>query len=162
VVKALTEWAQRAKLVCGGRLMRPETLHLTLAFLGDTPVSALPSLVQLMHDRPLSSALMVFNRYGAFKRQGIIWAGPQPDSAAVASLGAVYEKLWEALRHVVPVTQRVSTFCPHITLLRGASCRHLPDPPPPVAWKYNRYVLVASQPAAGEARYRILAASPLL
>ena len=35
---SLAGWAQQARLTCGGRAMRTETLHLTLAFLG--PVDA--------------------------------------------------------------------------------------------------------------------------
>src|SRR5690606_7323542 len=33
----LSGWAQDAHAMCGGRIMRPDTLHLTLAFLGMVP-----------------------------------------------------------------------------------------------------------------------------
>jgi 2'-5' RNA ligase len=157
VAQALQAWVERASADCGGRPMRAETLHLTLAFLGDTPVSALPSLIELTRSQRLQSDVLMLNRYGAFMRQGILWAGPDPDAPAVARLGVVHHALWRALHNVLKGMQPTQRFRPHVTLLREAQCRHLPVLPPPISWHYDRYVLVASEPGAGKARYRLLA-----
>src|SRR3546814_18632611 len=39
-------WAHDAHALCGGRVMRPETLHVTLAFLGSTPAARVAELVR--------------------------------------------------------------------------------------------------------------------
>src|SRR3546814_5839130 len=39
-------WAHDAHALCGGRVMRPETLQVTLAFLGSTPAARVAELVR--------------------------------------------------------------------------------------------------------------------
>ena len=47
--QALMDWVRRAHALYGGRMMRSDTLHLTLAFLGQTePERAQPAIV--LHD----------------------------------------------------------------------------------------------------------------
>jgi 2'-5' RNA ligase len=158
-VRALTQWAEQARAACGGRLMRPDTLHLTLGFLGDTPPELVPALVQETRARRIDAGLVTLSRFGAFPRPRIVWAGPdengQPDEG-VARLTAEHRQLWDWVRPLHPARPEAH-FRPHVTLLRNADTRELPEPPPaPIAWRYDRYVLVAST-QDGAARYRILA-----
>lgn len=44
VREGLAAWQPALKQLCGGREMRPDTLHLTLVFLGDIPCARLEAL----------------------------------------------------------------------------------------------------------------------
>ncbi|ANN65218.1 RNA 2',3'-cyclic phosphodiesterase [Bordetella bronchialis] len=162
-VRALGDWAERARAVCGGRIMRPDTLHLTLGFLGDTAPHLLPALAKETAARRIEPGTVILSRYGAFPRPRIVWAGPaddgegQPDEGT-ARLAAEHRGLWDWVRGLHPARPE-ARFRPHVTLLRNADTRVLPEQvPPAIAWRYDRYVLVASM-QDGSARYRIVAST---
>lgn len=162
-VRALNDWAARAHAACGGRIMRPDTLHLTLGFLGDTAPALLQPLVRETQARRIEPGTVVLSRYGAFPRPRIVWAGPageedgRPDEGG-ARLAAEHRRLWDWVRALHPARPEPH-FRPHVTLLRNADTRELPAAtPPPVPWRYDRYVLVASV-QNGSGRYRIVAST---
>ncbi|AOB33320.1 hypothetical protein AKI39_01720 [Bordetella sp. H567] len=162
-VRELGGWAARAHATCGGRIMRPDTLHLTLGFLGDTPADLLPALVRETQGRRIQPGTVILSRYGAFPRPRIVWAGPadaedgHPDEGA-AQLGAEHRQLWDWVRALHPARPEPH-FRPHVTLLRNADTRELPAPAPSrIEWRYERYVLVASM-QDGSGRYRIVAST---
>jgi 2'-5' RNA ligase len=165
-VRVLTQWADRAQAACGGRIMRPDTLHLTLGFLGETSPELVPPLVRETRARRIKPGIVTLSRFGAFPRPRIVWAGPagngQPD-AEQADEGTVrltdeHLELWDWVRSLHPARPEAH-FRPHVTLLRNADTREVPAPPhAPISWRYDRYVLVAST-QDGSARYRILAST---
>jgi 2'-5' RNA ligase len=162
-VDALNDWAKKAHAACGGRIMRPDTLHLTLGFLGETPRNLVQPLVQETRARHIEPGAVTLTRFGAFPRPRIVWAGPsapengQADDGA-ARLAAEHRQLWDWLRPLHPARPEPH-FQPHVTLLRNADTREVPaSAPPPITWRYDRYVLVASA-QDGTARYRILAST---
>jgi 2'-5' RNA ligase len=164
-VRALNDWAGDAHALCGGRIMRPDTLHLTLAFLGDTAPELLPPLAREVQARRIEPGMVTLSRYGAFPRPRIVWAGPadtgngNPDEGT-ARLTAEHQNLWNWVRPLHPARPEPH-FRPHVTLLRNADTRELPpQSPPPIAWRYDRYVLVAST-QNGAARYRIVASTKI-
>lgn len=162
-VRTLGAWATRAHATCGGRIMRPDTLHLTLGFLGDTPPDLLAPLIAETQSRHIEPGTVILSRYGAFPRPRIVWAGPadadngQADEGA-ARLEAEHRRLWDWVRGLHPARPEPH-FRPHVTLLRNADTRELPaHAPPAIAWRYDRYVLVASV-QNGSGRYRIVAST---
>ncbi|WP_240669402.1 RNA 2',3'-cyclic phosphodiesterase [Achromobacter spanius] len=74
---SLAEWAQAARPHCGGRIMRTETLHLTLAFLGPVEAQLADALAAATPERSVPPGELMLDRYGVFKRQRILWAGPR-------------------------------------------------------------------------------------
>src|SRR5690606_25550965 len=72
----LSGWAQEAHAVCGGRIMRPDTLHLTLAFLGMVPHARIARLVTLLERATLLGGTLRLDHYGCFRGPQIVWAGP--------------------------------------------------------------------------------------
>jgi 2'-5' RNA ligase len=179
-VQALTQWARQAHAACGGRVMRPDTLHLTLAFLGDTSPAVAQALAQATATQRIAPGIVTLSRFGAFARPGIVWTGPADgetnavddpgarrqdrddrddrDGAGAARLQAEYTRLWNWVGPLHPARPE-SRFRPHVTLLRNADTRLLPQPPAtPIVWRYDRYVLVAST-QDGASRYRIVAAT---
>ncbi|KRA01081.1 MAG: RNA 2',3'-cyclic phosphodiesterase [Achromobacter sp.] len=153
---SLAGWAEAAKLVTGGRAMRTETLHLTLAFLGPVDSALADELAAATPERRLAPGDVPLDRYGVFTRQRILWSGPAETPAA---LQQAHDDLWRWLSGygLTPPTQ---PFRPHVTLLRNITHAQPPDDPAePLAWRYDRMVLVASESLTGGSRYRIVAQS---
>lgn len=76
--------------VRGGRWLGPETWHLTLRFLGDTPVPEIPLIEEAVRSaartaRPFAAAL---GHAGAFERRSgrVAWIGLDSGAEAVAAL----------------------------------------------------------------------------
>ncbi|CAB3673567.1 2'-5' RNA ligase [Achromobacter piechaudii] len=158
---SLAQWAQVARPVCGGRVMRTETLHLTLAFLGPVDVQLADTLAAATPEHRLPQGQLALDHFGVFKRQRILWAGPRDTPAA---LQAAHDDLWQWLADY-GLAAPPQPFRPHVTLLRNIE--HAPptdglalaEAAEPLLWRYDRMVLVASESLTGGSRYRIVAQS---
>ncbi len=153
---SLAGWAEQARLTTGGRAMRTETLHLTLAFLGPVEAALADELAAATPEHRLAPGAAPLERYGVFSRQRILWAGPAETPPALQD---AHDALWQWLagHGLAPPTQ---PFRPHVTLLRNIVHPHPPEEaPPPLPWHYDRMVLVASESLTGGSRYRIVAQS---
>jgi 2'-5' RNA ligase len=151
---ALARYATAAHRLAGGRAMRAETLHLTLAFLGDTPVARLPELRAAADRVACKPFALVLDRAAWWKHNRIVWAGasvvPEPVAAMVAALR---EELTAAGFRFDP-----KPFVAHATLLRNAA-PHGPLPAfAPIEWRGDGFVLVRSTLATGVSRYGTVAA----
>ena len=176
-LRALTDWCAQAHAVWGGRVMRPDTLHLTLAFLGQVPADLVDPLIRLTVERPFTPGLLRLDRYGVFPRQGIVWAGPGDGAPALAEQVAGLWRDLAALGNLRPD----HPFRAHVTLLRNVAIKGdnaagkgdiapgesdktagkatpLPSAPPPLDWHYDRCVLVQSV-QDGQSRYEVKATS---
>jgi RNA 2',3'-cyclic 3'-phosphodiesterase len=142
----------------GGRPMARDTLHQTLAFIGDVPASRVANLEALaagLTDCP--AAAMSLDRLGYWRHNHIVWAAPSVPSAQLSLLA---ERLGLALERAgFPVEKR--PFQPHITLLRNV--HKLPDLPvlQGQEWPVDDFVLVASQLTPEGSQYRVLGRWPL-
>ncbi|CAM5206359.1 RNA 2',3'-cyclic phosphodiesterase OS=Castellaniella defragrans OX=75697 GN=HNR28_002155 PE=3 SV=1 [Castellaniella denitrificans] len=153
--ETLSGWARRAHAAFGGRVMRPETLHLTLAFLGTVPHDRVADLAALLDDAPLIGGPLRLDRYGRFRGPRIVWAGP---SAPAPWLAALHGWLWRALSRR-GFARPDEPFRPHVSLLRGARPDDLDalPAPEPLDWTPRRCVLAASAPRPEGSFYEILA-----
>ncbi|MCZ8408371.1 RNA 2',3'-cyclic phosphodiesterase [Achromobacter dolens] len=152
----LSTWATQARPHSHGRAMRTETLHMTLAFLGSVEKEIAEELIDATPYHRLQPGTVILDRYGVFARPRILWAGPAqtPDSLQASHDGLW---LWLSAFGFAPPTQ---PFRPHVTLLRNIERNDpLADAPPPVTWRYDRMVLVASESTEGGSRYRVVARS---
>ena len=139
-----------------GALTRAEKLHLTLAFLGQQPASALPALCQVLERVPARALTLQLDTRGYFTSQRIAWAGMQtvpPDLLALR--GALMQAL--AAGRFVPEFEE-DRFKPHVTLARKASATTTADFAP-IRWRATQMVLAESSTGNGE--YRIVAARQL-
>ncbi|MFG6158667.1 RNA 2',3'-cyclic phosphodiesterase [Halomonas sp. 1390] len=156
--RRLGELAEWAHAHCGGRRVPDESLHLTLAFLGEIPEAQAEALSTWVAGRDVPEGEWRPDAWGAFRRPGIVWVGSQTPDRALVSLQA---SLWHDLERQ-GITGRPSRFIPHVTLLRRA--RRLETAgltPPDLVWPYRQVALVRSFTDQYRARYQTLARSPL-
>lgn len=100
------------------RLPRPEDLHLTLLFLGDTPAADCPQLAELMDGvarfhGPFTLQLKGVSVFGPPARPRVVWAAVKP-CPPLMRLQQVLAEGVARLGH--PVEARA--FAPHLTLAR--------------------------------------------
>ncbi len=99
--------------------VRPEGLHLTLKFLGDTPEDRIPAVRDACERavRPFSAFSIELKGIGVFpdwRRPRVLWVGVETTGATLGALQAAVERAVEALGFP-PETR---PFVPHLTLAR--------------------------------------------
>ena len=140
--------------IWGGHPVRSESLHLTLAFLGDTSALRLDTLRQLAATLTGEAFTLKLDSPGCWQHNRVGWLG--------------VKNIPPALTHLVANLQRVlrtsdfpldrQRYIPHVTLLHNAYCS-APPPCQPVVWHAQSFVLLASgKPGGG---YNMLGEWPL-
>lgn len=135
--QALSAWQSTIP----GRKVPPENLHITLAFLGAQPASAVPGLSRILEYVSSDTISLKLDRMGYFSHNRISWAGMQEIPADLTQL---YEKLVAALTEKSIPFDRRNRFQPHITLARHARRTETAEVKP-IIWHANRLVLVESR-----------------
>lgn len=152
----LGELADVAHARCGGRRMPEESLHLTLAFLGNVEEVRAAELVAWVQGLAIEPGEWRLDRWGCFRRPGIVWVGGHAVDPALVRLQA---RLWGTLEPLGFGTCP-ARFVPHVTLLRRAASLHLEDLPSiDLSWSYNQLELIESITDERGGRYRSLAVS---
>lgn len=155
-VGQLDHLAGVAQAVGGGRRMQPETLHMTLAFLGDVPESRIPDLCGVMADCQAEPFQLDIDQLGYWPANHILWAGCRRPPV---QLGELVAGIHAVLRRVKLSPARPDFF-PHITLLRNAQVVQALPEPEPIAWQVGEWLLVESRRDAVGGAYHRLAAWP--
>lgn len=148
--------------------MRRETLHLTLAFIGDLSEEKIPELLQLgdvlaAETHCPASFGFSLDRLGVWpgkrgKEKQILWAGSDAFPSELENLAG---KLSTRL-HERGYKQALRPFAPHVTLVRNLG--ELPESgiydalrQTPQAWQISEFALLRSRPSAAGAAYETLA-----
>jgi 2'-5' RNA ligase len=152
--RALGEWARKVQQASSGRITRDETIHLTLAFLGEAQpgkaVAAARRVNARAFDFPLETA-----RYWPHNR--IVWAGPREMPPSLSELVRQLDS--SLMEEGFPLDER--PFAAHVTLLRKASKpQALPDLPI-LEWPVSEFVLVRSALSPEGSRYEVVERFPL-
>jgi len=153
---ALAAWQRSVAPLCGGRGMHPEDVHLTLAFLGDTPLELLDAVKHVaagVHGEPFALRVDALNYW---KHNRIVWAGVHEVPAA---LSALVEDLRGRLR-AAGIRFDAKAFVPHITLFRNARPAESWPALPHIDWQVKAFALVRAAGGTGP-RYRVEARWPL-
>jgi 2'-5' RNA ligase len=140
-----------------GRAVSSDHLHLTLAFLGDVPATALHGLQQVGAGMPRAGAVLVFDTLGAWRASGVAWVAPAVVPPPILALHAALAAALTAAGFALDAR----AFRPHVTLARRcvqvqprARCE-------PVRWPADRLCLIGSELGAEGPVYRELGAWPL-
>lgn len=155
VARRLFELGESLCASSDGRQMRRDTLHLTLAFIGDIPRSRVAELITIGDHTRAATLTLYLDHIGRWRHNRIVWAGTNtvPDALAdfVARLGSGLAEAGFAME------QR--NFAPHVTLLRNArSDLTCIDINPPITWQIAGFALVESDRRQDGAHYKILKA----
>lgn len=159
LVECLADLAEQARQRCGGRVVPRASLHLTLAFLGEVPESRLDALTRFTEAFSCRPGTWPLDRYGHFRRGGIVWLGSSQPAPALATL---YQELHQGLDEL-GLAPPPRPFLPHVTLLRHA--KHTAPaalaalPRPALTWRYTQMELIHSRAMDGRRRYHTLARS---
>jgi len=109
-----------------GSFTRPENLHLTLVFLGETPEDKIP-LISSLIDRalkpPIAPFSLVFSTVGCFKhsKKELWWIGTDDNDTRLDTLKTIRQRIAENLLSK-DVNFDNRPFNPHITL--GREVKH--------------------------------------
>lgn len=155
---ALADAARRMHRAVGGTRTRDDSIHLTLAFVGDVDGERLTGLLAPPTGLPGTRFTLSLDSWGCWPRNGIAWVAPSriPDplrELAAAMAAWLRDEGFE-------IDDR--PFKPHVTLVRKARCALLPGAAPSIEWQVEDFVLVRSTLAADGSRYEIIGRWPLL
>ena len=155
---ALAAWQPPLRELCGGKAMRPDTLHATLAFLGDVAAHRLEALKLAAQEVGGEGFELCFDIARYWGHNHIAYAAP---SAVPEPLPLLVDELEQRLgAHRFRFDRRA--YKPHVTLLRHANWSDEPLPEMPAAtWRAKDFVLVQSLRDERGARYEALARFPL-
>lgn len=152
--QALGRWAREVQEETGGRATAEETIHLTLAFLGDADPSRATAAARRVQGAKFHLPIETASYWA---HNDIVWAGPRATPAALASLVA---DLQLALYREEFIMER-RPFAAHITLLRKAGKPSVLPELPRVAWPATEFLLVRSATTPNGPRYETLDRFPL-
>ena len=144
----------------GGRPTRRETIHLTLAFLGNVAVERLPELQRVAGEIDTTAFDLTLDRFGVWQHNRLFWAGCTAPPTALGDLaGALKQRLQAANFAVADATR---PFVPHVTMVRKLSRFDVALPVvEALNWPCREFVLVRSRLSAAGSGYEELVRLPL-
>jgi 2'-5' RNA ligase len=153
VRRQLDAWAEAMHAQCGGRRVKTENLHVTLAFLGMLPIERMADLDEIAHGIDTPPFDLVFDRPGWWKHNDIAWLGAATVPVALTALAeGLRAKLSAAgFRH------DQQPYVPHVTLARDSAKPAAMPALPPVAWQVSSFALMQSTGG----RYTVVSTYPL-
>ena len=140
----------------GGRRMRADTLHITLAFLGSTPAEQLDILAACADTVCTDVFELLLDQAGYWRHNRIGWFGASETPPQHFELVKALNAALQAAGFPVDVRPHV----PHVTLLRKSAGGTVPECVP-VRWPIHDFVLVKSSTESDGARYEVIRRWPL-
>lgn len=148
----LAGWTRAIHRAGGGRAMRPENVHLTLAFLGSTPPAVLPALSEAAQRVTPRSFTLRIDEPGYWRHNQIAWAGVrEPPSELDALVGDLRAALVEAKIAFDP-----KPFVAHITLVRKARSGFKLPRLDPIDWPVRDFALICSVTGPDGSVYEVM------
>ena len=132
-----------------GRVMRPENLHLTFAFIGDLPDARGPALAAACASLSPIACPWKLTEVGFFVRPRVLWAGGPASPELEAIAGSA-----RALLDAMEIGYDRKPFVPHVTVLRDV--RRYTGPreiTPAIVWPIREVALYRSGRDEQGARY---------
>jgi len=155
---ALSDAARRMHRVVGGTRTRNDSIHLTLAFVGDVDGEQLTGLLAPPARLTVTRFTLTLDCWGCWPRNGIAWVAPSRVPGPLRELASGME----AWLRDAGFEMDDRPFNPHATLVRKAQCAPLPDSAPSIEWQVEDFVLVQSTLGPDGSRYEIIGRWPLL
>jgi len=140
-----------------GRAVRADNFHLTLVFLGATPISRRWCIERAVSEVRTGGFELRLDRLGHWRKPEVLWIGgpaPAPLAALVRALQSI----------VLDCDGKADdrSFEVHLTLFRKVRRAPRPMPAvPPIRWQVESFVLVESLADPAGAQYAVLREWPL-
>jgi 2'-5' RNA ligase len=155
-----TYLARCSEAAPGLRWVAPESLHVTIRFLGQLPGGVLERLAPSLREVPVEPIEIGLRDLGSFGRSSqarVVWLGVKPGAEALGRLASAVEGACAA----VGLEPEERPYNPHLTLARarerrGSSLPLLPEPPPLPVWTAAGFELYQSRLGRGGAVYSVL------
>jgi 2'-5' RNA ligase len=148
---ALAGWSREINRRAEGRMMRPETLHITLAFLGATETARLDDVKRAAASVRLREFTLVIDEAGYWRHNQIAWAGakvvPPQLEALVADLRAALVERG--------VRFDAKPFVAHATLVRKARPGFRLPRLSAIEWPVREFALIRSELTPEGSRYAV-------
>lgn len=139
---------------CDARVMRTDTLHMTLQFIGNINRSQLPKLISAANKvSAVPPFRLELNTLSFWKHNRIGYATLGASEPVLQTLAAT---LQHELANEGFVAGDSAGFSPHVTLLRNVEHILASQNFVPIPWQVNSFVLVESVTINQKTRYRIL------
>lgn len=134
------------------RWMKPESLHVTLKFIGEQPDSSVEQIKAALRTVNAAGSAIHFRGYGFFptaKSARVFWIGMEAGSELAALAATIDEKMSS-----LDIPKEDRSFSPHLTLARGhggsgSPRRHKSDGPNPVFQRLQEKLAVLPTPEFG-------------
>lgn len=149
---------ERALAGIRGRRVPIPNLHITLAFLGSIDGGQRACIEQAaaaIHAAPCELAL---DHLHYVRRTRILWLGASVTPEPMAELALGLARAQEACG----LAPEKRPFRPHMTLMRHAKAKEVPQLVNPLHWAVTEFVLVESRPLPSGAEYAVLRTFPLI
>jgi RNA 2',3'-cyclic 3'-phosphodiesterase len=137
---ALEGWSTAIHRVAGGRATRGDSIHMTLAFVGDCDPQRLDELKAAAAGVRVRPFDLVLDEAGFWKHNRIAWAGATQTPAALETLVSGLRAALVAARFAFDPKPFVS----HVTLVRKAQPGFVMPALDPIRWQVADFVLVRS------------------
>ncbi|TRZ64255.1 MAG: RNA 2',3'-cyclic phosphodiesterase [Rhodocyclaceae bacterium] len=142
VLEGFDQVGKQLHALGGGRRMLRESLHITLAFIGDVPAEHIAILRQAAEQVVAPAFALRLDRLDCWRHKRIAWVGCSELPLQLLTLvGQLYERLAGA-----DLPLESGDFTAHVTLLRNVHCaRCVPLPKlEPIDWPVTEFVLAES------------------
>ena len=136
----------------GGKPTPQENLHITLHFLGPTPEDRIAPLIERVAALPMEPFDLVLDHYGYWNRSRTLWMSLRETPPVLAELARDLRRI----AHELGFPKDRRAFLPHITLVRKVNRLTPRDPPAPIEWAVNEFVLAGSRLGGRHSSYSIL------
>ena len=137
---ALERWSTAIHRVAGGRATRGDSIHMTLAFIGDCDPARLDELKAAAASVRVRPFEFVLDEAGFWKHNRIAWAGATQTPAALETLATDLRTALAAARFAFDPKPFVS----HVTLVRKAQPGFAMPALDPIRWPVTAFALVRS------------------
>ena len=156
VRRALMQVGLKLHRQVDGKLAREESVHMTLLFLGDTPVDRLDALRTAAAAAPFESFTLPIEQAGCWNHNKVVWVAPMQTPPALARLVDGLER--QVAAQGFAFDRRA--FAPHITLVRKAHRMALESKVPSIEWRVREFVLMRSELNSNGSRYEVIGRWP--
>lgn len=144
--------AAALRAAVGGRITRVDSIHLTLAFLGDVDAARVDELMVPPAAITAGAFRLDVDRIGVWHHNGIGWLAP---SAAPPALIDLQSRLSGWIESIGFALEK-RAFAPHATILRKCTGKLATASIEPIRWMVDDYVLVRSTLDSAGSRYEVI------